>query len=105
MTINDLKSYKVVGIAPPSPAAPATPAPTVPQPKATFPATPEDSTGTIVAKTIGNIPSSAVGFGKSVLDFLNPLNAAKKVQDLAGGLAENQAKPGAPSVSDVVKEI
>jgi hypothetical protein len=106
MTINDLKGgYKVVGTAsgPNVAAAPATPA-AIGAPS--FPAAPNDSLPTVALKTVGNIPSSAVGFGKGVLDFLNPIHAAQQAGDLASGLAENDAAPAnAPAAVDVAKEV
>lgn len=62
--------------------------------QATFPATGQESPFGIAAKTIGNIPSSAVGFVKSAFDFLNPLNTVKTAQNIGttigGAMNEGQ---------------
>lgn len=104
----------------PQPTVPAAPDTSTAPQAATFPATSADGPGTIAAKVIGNIPGSAVNFGKSIVDFLSPLSNAEKFGNAAIGLAENQgapatsvAQPGgtivqqnvAPSVGDVLKEV
>lgn len=55
--------------------------------QATFPATGDESPGVIAAKTVGNIPKSAYNFGKSTLEFLNPLNTVKKAKEIGTSVA------------------
>ncbi len=73
---------------------------------ATFPATGNESPLGIAAHTIGNIPSSAIGFGKSVIDFLNPLNTVKTAQNIGETINSIQQDKGGADVSalDVAKE-
>lgn len=70
---------------------------------ASFKASSQDNPLEIAGKTLANIPSSAVNFGKGVIDFLNPLNTVKSVKDLGTALSDTSQ----PSVSalDVAKEV
>lgn len=72
--------------------------PTTRATQATFPATGNESALGIAAKTIGNIPSSAFGFAKGVVDFLNPYNTIKTAQNIGttiGGALNEGQKIGA----------
>lgn len=54
--------------------------------KPTFPTQQGDGLVTTVAKTIGNIPSSALGLGKSLFNVINhPIKAVENIADLAKG--------------------
>jgi len=54
--------------------------------QSTFPATGNENIGGIAAKTIGNMPSSAIGFVKGTFDFLNPLNTLKTISQIPGAI-------------------
>ncbi len=60
--------------------------------KASFPTTGEENPLfhplNAAARTVGNIPASTIGFGKSILDFLNPLNTAKTISQIPGAFGE-----------------
>lgn len=61
------------------------------------------------AKTIGNIPGSLWNFGKGILEFLNPLNTKKAVEQLGSDIVTNmeESKQGlaTPNFIDVLKEV
>ncbi len=86
-------SGRVLGALPTEPTTPVLD-PSTKANQATFPVTGTESPLGIAAKTIGNIPSSAIGFVKSTFDFLNPLNAVKTAQQIGttigGALNEGQ---------------
>lgn len=53
--------------------------------------------------TLGNVPKSAVGFAKSSVDFLNPVNTAKTIGQL--GTAIPQARKEGVTLGAVAKEV
>jgi hypothetical protein len=53
---------------------------------ATFPATPGEGAGSAALKTLGNIPSSLLNFGKGVISTLNPINIVKNLASIPGEL-------------------
>lgn len=75
--------------------------------KATFPASGTESPLGMVGHTIGNIPSSAINFGKSVFDFFNPLNTAKTAQGIGESIAgaEKEGTSGPKLAVDTVKGL
>lgn len=50
----------------------------------TFQTNPNEGYGTTIAKTLGNIPNSALNFGKGIVDFLNPVNTIKSLSKIPG---------------------
>lgn len=75
--------------------------------KATFQASGDESPLGAIAKTVGNIPSSLLNFGKSTLDFLNPLNTLKTAQNIGttAATALNEGQSGSKLVSDTITGI
>lgn len=69
----------------------------------TFKATGQESILEGAAKTIGNIPSSAIGFGKSIFDFFNPIETVKKAQQIGTEIAGAEQE-GVKSL-DVIKGL
>lgn len=55
------------------------------------------------AALLANIPSSAIDFGKNLVQFFNPINTVKTVGQLSSDIA--QAKNEGVTVGDVLKEI
>lgn len=95
------KATEVPKIFPGSPVAPDI---TTKADQATFPATGTESPLGIVGKTVGNMPSSAVAFGKGLFDFLNPFNridTAKQIGDTIGG-ALNEGQSGVQLAKDTL---
>lgn len=68
-------------------------------PQATFPATGDEGVLGIAAKTVGNIPSSALGFAKGAFDFLNPFNTGKTLGTLAASVGQVARQPNARQVA------
>jgi len=62
-----------------------------------------------LAKTVANIPASIYNFGKGILNFLNPVNTKKAVEELGGSIGTfiEEAKQGqvVPSFIDILKEV
>lgn len=72
-------------------------------PGVTFGSTGTESPVSAGFKTLGNVPSSAVNFGKGVANFLNPVNTVKTAQDLGQGIYD--AGQEGVKASDVIKGI
>jgi hypothetical protein len=75
--------------------------------QATFPAKGNESPAGVVGHTLVNIPSSALHFGKGVIDFLNPLNTIKTAQQLGTSAGEALGEGANPSklVKDTISGI
>lgn len=62
--------------------------------KATFQEKPEDSAWTASLKLVGNMPSSALSFGKGVLNAINPIETAKRLSELPKAYKETVEATG-----------
>lgn len=59
-------------------------------PGVSFQSKPTDTALTSGLKTLGNIPSSTLGFGKSLVQFFNPINTVKTAQEIGTTLADSK---------------
>lgn len=79
--------------------------------KPTFPADTEQKTEYIssLTKTLGNIPSSLLNFGKGLIEFLNPVNTVKSFKELGKTIGETiegkKLGEPTPSFTDFLNEI
>lgn len=60
----------------------SSPKPSTNASEALFPSSPNDSALTSGLKTLGNVPGSALGFAKSTINFLNPINTINTAKQL-----------------------
>jgi hypothetical protein len=72
-----------------------------------FPAKSDEGVLTTATKTIGNIPSSAVGFAKNLFDFFNPLNTLEKVSQIPSEAKKLTEEAGGiiPAAKAFTKEL
>ena len=73
-----------------------------------FESKPTDTALTAGAKTLGNVPGSALGFAKGVAEFLNPMTTVRTAQELGTSLGEaSQEKygPGFNLAAETVKGL
>ncbi len=73
--------------------------------KPTFPSTSDESMLGGAAKVVGNIPSSAIQFGKSLFEFFNPVNTAKTLYQYGKSAVESAKAGENVSAIDVLKEV
>ena len=71
--------------------------------KATFPTTGKEGILGGVGATLGNMPSSAWNFGKSLIQFFNPVNTVKTAQNI--GESIYGAEQEGVKATDVLKQI
>lgn len=80
--------------------------PTEPTPNesgAPFPSSPDDSGFTAGLKALGNTPSSALNFGKGILNMINPLNIIKNIAQIPQ--AYREAKEAGATPSSIVGSV
>jgi len=74
---------------------------------ATFPATGNETPLGVAAKTVGNIPSSAVNFGKNVIQSINPIHTAETITQIPAVWNDLVKEKGGvlPALESALKEV